>query len=224
LCSGPGNGFQPGSVQPVAGICQNINPLVGQSAMPGISWALLSDLYYWHLRTSQRCQTGSRRSAALTAGMLPEFPGRPARQEARMPQELQGVKESVMSRPQPATRAAPSSAPPATHRTSKMAIWSLVLSILWLGGLGSVAGILLGCQPVAGSPGPVNAALGWPPRGSWSASLPWCSRSSTGRSSPCIPAAPAAAAGAVATDHHCRLPGTRGRFPARCPRRESSRA
>jgi Domain of unknown function (DUF4190) len=49
-----------------------------------------------------------------------------------------------MSRPQPATRAAPSSAPPATHRTSKMAIWSLVLSILWLGGLGSVAGILLG--------------------------------------------------------------------------------
>ena len=49
-----------------------------------------------------------------------------------------------MSRPQPAARAAPPSAPPATQRTSKMAIWSLVLSILWLGGLGSVAGILLG--------------------------------------------------------------------------------
>ena len=49
-----------------------------------------------------------------------------------------------MSRTQPATRAAPASASPATRRTSKLAIWSLVLSILWLGGLGSVAGILLG--------------------------------------------------------------------------------
>jgi hypothetical protein len=49
-----------------------------------------------------------------------------------------------MSGPQPVTRAAPASAPPATQRTSKMAIWSLVLSIAWLGGLGSVAGILLG--------------------------------------------------------------------------------
>ena len=49
-----------------------------------------------------------------------------------------------MSRPQPPTRAAPPSAPPATQRTSKMAIWSLVLSIINLGGLGSVAGIALG--------------------------------------------------------------------------------
>lgn len=49
-----------------------------------------------------------------------------------------------MSGPQPATRAVPASAPPAAQRTSKGAIWSLVLSILWLGGLGSVAGILLG--------------------------------------------------------------------------------
>lgn len=49
-----------------------------------------------------------------------------------------------MSTQQPATRAAPPSAPHATQRTSKMAIWSLVLSILWLGGAGSVAGILLG--------------------------------------------------------------------------------
>jgi hypothetical protein len=49
-----------------------------------------------------------------------------------------------MSRTQPATRAAPPSAEPATQRTSKRAIWSLVLSILWLGGAGSVAGILLG--------------------------------------------------------------------------------
>jgi uncharacterized protein DUF4190 len=49
-----------------------------------------------------------------------------------------------MSRPQPIARTAPAPAPPATPRTSKMAIWSLVLSILWLGGLGSVAGILLG--------------------------------------------------------------------------------
>jgi hypothetical protein len=49
-----------------------------------------------------------------------------------------------MSRPQPATRAAPPSALPATQRTSKMAIWSLVLSIINLGGLGSLAGIALG--------------------------------------------------------------------------------
>ena len=48
-----------------------------------------------------------------------------------------------MSRPQPTTRAAPSYVPP-TQRASKMAIWSLVLSILWLGGLGSLAGIMLG--------------------------------------------------------------------------------
>ena len=49
-----------------------------------------------------------------------------------------------MSRLQPATRAAPSSAPRATQRTSKMAIWSLVLSIITLGGPGSLAGIALG--------------------------------------------------------------------------------
>ncbi len=49
-----------------------------------------------------------------------------------------------MSTPQPTARAAPSHAPPSIQRTSKMAIWSLVLSILWLGGLGSLAGIMLG--------------------------------------------------------------------------------
>lgn len=49
-----------------------------------------------------------------------------------------------MSKPQPATRAAPPSAPPATQRIDRRAIWSLVLSILWLGGAGSVAGIMLG--------------------------------------------------------------------------------
>jgi hypothetical protein len=38
-----------------------------------------------------------------------------------------------MSRPQPAARAAPTYTPPATQRTSKMAIWSLVLSIITLG-------------------------------------------------------------------------------------------
>src|SRR5919201_6740608 len=49
-----------------------------------------------------------------------------------------------MSRPNPPTRAAPSYAPPRTQRTNKKAIWSLVLSIITLGGLGSVAGIWLG--------------------------------------------------------------------------------
>lgn len=50
-----------------------------------------------------------------------------------------------MSRPQPATRAAPPSArPPTTSHFNRTAIWSLVLSILWLGGLGSIAGIVLG--------------------------------------------------------------------------------
>jgi hypothetical protein len=48
-----------------------------------------------------------------------------------------------MSKPETATR------PPiyglqASDRTNKMAIWSLVLSILTLGGLGSIAGIWLG--------------------------------------------------------------------------------
>jgi uncharacterized protein DUF4190 len=49
-----------------------------------------------------------------------------------------------MSRPQTATQTAPSSAPPAPQRTNRMAIWSLVLSILTLGGVGSIAGIWLG--------------------------------------------------------------------------------
>ena len=49
-----------------------------------------------------------------------------------------------MSRPEPATRTGPSYAPPATQRTNKMAIWSLILSIIWLGGLGSLAAIFLG--------------------------------------------------------------------------------
>lgn len=49
-----------------------------------------------------------------------------------------------MSRSEPATRTGPSYAPPANQRTNKMAIWSLILSIIWLGGLGSLAGIFLG--------------------------------------------------------------------------------
>lgn len=49
-----------------------------------------------------------------------------------------------MSRTEPVTRAETAHAPPARQRTSKMAIWSLVLSILTLGGLGSIAGIFLG--------------------------------------------------------------------------------
>ena len=50
-----------------------------------------------------------------------------------------------MSRTEPTARAGPSYAPPsAPQRISRMAIWSLVLSILWLGGIGAIAGILLG--------------------------------------------------------------------------------
>jgi uncharacterized protein DUF4190 len=49
-----------------------------------------------------------------------------------------------MSRPQTATGTAPSYAPTTPHRTSRMAIWSLVLSILTLGGAGSIAGIWMG--------------------------------------------------------------------------------
>jgi hypothetical protein len=48
-----------------------------------------------------------------------------------------------MSRPtETTTRAGPSYAQ--TKRTNRTAIWSLILSIVWLGGLGSLAGILLG--------------------------------------------------------------------------------
>src|SRR5689334_1340891 len=49
-----------------------------------------------------------------------------------------------MSRPQTATQTGASYAPPAAQRTNRMAIWSLVLSILTLGGVGSIAGIWLG--------------------------------------------------------------------------------
>src|SRR5215470_6927844 len=48
-----------------------------------------------------------------------------------------------MSKPETAARA-PVYAPQTPDRTNKMAIWSLVLSILTLGGLGSIAGIWLG--------------------------------------------------------------------------------
>jgi hypothetical protein len=50
----------------------------------------------------------------------------------------------TMSRPQPAAPAAPTYAPLETRRTNNMAIWSLVSSILTVGGLGSLAGIWLG--------------------------------------------------------------------------------
>jgi Domain of unknown function (DUF4190) len=49
-----------------------------------------------------------------------------------------------MSRPQSATRPAPAYAGSGTSRVSKMAVWSLVLSIITLGGIGSLAGIILG--------------------------------------------------------------------------------
>jgi hypothetical protein len=49
-----------------------------------------------------------------------------------------------MSRPQTAPQSGSSYAPSAPQRTSRMAIWSLVLSILTLGGAGSIAGIWLG--------------------------------------------------------------------------------
>ncbi len=49
-----------------------------------------------------------------------------------------------MSRSQTETRAGPSYASQATQRANKMAIWSLILSIVWLGGIGSLAGIMLG--------------------------------------------------------------------------------
>ncbi len=49
-----------------------------------------------------------------------------------------------MSGPSPATRVASPDAAPQTQRTSRMAVWSLVLSIITLGGLGSLAGIWLG--------------------------------------------------------------------------------
>ena len=44
----------------------------------------------------------------------------------------------------PAAHAPPTAAPQAPPRISRMAIWSLVLSIISLGGAGSAAGIVLG--------------------------------------------------------------------------------
>lgn len=49
-----------------------------------------------------------------------------------------------MSRPETMTQTSPSGAPTRVQRTNRLAIWSLVLSILTLGGLGSLAGIFLG--------------------------------------------------------------------------------
>jgi hypothetical protein len=49
-----------------------------------------------------------------------------------------------MSKPQTATRAGPAVTRPTTERINRTAIWSLVLSILTLGGIGSIAGIWLG--------------------------------------------------------------------------------
>jgi hypothetical protein len=77
-----------------------------------------------------------------------------------------------MSRLQPATRAAPSYAGAATQRISKRAIWSLVLSVLWLGGLGSAAGIMLGVSARRRIAGTGERGAGWPSRESWSASSP----------------------------------------------------
>ena len=48
-----------------------------------------------------------------------------------------------MSRTEPATQA-PAYAPAGQQRMSRKAIWSLILSIVWIGGLGSLAGIILG--------------------------------------------------------------------------------
>ena len=49
-----------------------------------------------------------------------------------------------MSRPQTTTRTGSADTIRRDGRTSRMAIWSLVLSILTLGGAGSIAGIWLG--------------------------------------------------------------------------------
>ncbi len=51
-----------------------------------------------------------------------------------------------MSRAEHATRAEPAYAPQGTQRINRMAIWSLILSIVWLGGAGSLAGIVLGAS------------------------------------------------------------------------------
>lgn len=70
-----------------------------------------------------------------------------------------------MSRPQPMTQSTPQSAPPVTRRTNPMAIWSLILAILTLGGLGSIAGIIMGISarrriPLTGERGGGLAAAG----------------------------------------------------------------
>jgi Domain of unknown function (DUF4190) len=55
-----------------------------------------------------------------------------------------GTHMPAATQPPPSTTQQPPARPPATQRFSRKAIWSLVLSILWLGGLGSIAGIMLG--------------------------------------------------------------------------------
>src|SRR6266487_776275 len=52
----------------------------------------------------------------------------------------------IMSNPQAGTRAGPAYTQRASDRIDRMAIWSLVLSILTLGGIGSIAGIWLGAK------------------------------------------------------------------------------
>jgi len=59
-----------------------------------------------------------------------------------MPRPQYGTQTPAATQPPPAQQSVTS--PPATRRVSRKAIWSLVLSILWLGGVGAIAGILLG--------------------------------------------------------------------------------
>lgn len=83
----------------------------------------------------------------FTARMPLDWPGRAARQKTKYARTTSSEGDchvqAAACRPCRTPVRAPS-APPATQRFSKMAIWSLVLSILWLGGLGAVAGIMLG--------------------------------------------------------------------------------
>src|SRR5205823_13770903 len=55
-------------------------------------------------------------------------------------------RSGIMSSPQTGTRTRPAYNQRASGQISRMAIWSLVLSILTLGGIGSIAGIWLGVR------------------------------------------------------------------------------
>src|SRR5258708_16079713 len=95
----------------------------------GTTRSSLSDLRFHHVgvsRSAELCGTQAGRPGGL----------------GQSPMRRSGI----MSGPQTGTRTGPTYTQRASGRIDRLAIWSLVLSILTLGGIGSIDGIWLGLR------------------------------------------------------------------------------